>query len=152
MEWLEKGLDILSFCGTNKHILGICSLCGIIGFWFTILIALKTKKIEKVLHYNDVTEVYNKERSSYQKAFNGHMTSIIDDKICSDKILKNILRDIESYRAKFGDIISLSEKFELWKFRQLLRKSTKKVDFNEVCNSLAILSGRLSKKGGKKNG
>ena len=36
MEWLEKGLDILSFCGTNKHILGICSLCGIIGFWFTI--------------------------------------------------------------------------------------------------------------------
>lgn len=151
MKFIGNLLNILSYLGTNKYVLGICSLCGIIGFCLTILIALKTKKIEKVLHYNDVTVVYNKERSSYQKAFNGHMISIIDDKICSDKILKNILRDVESYRAKFNDILSLSEKFELWKFRMLLRKSAKEVDFNEICNCLATLSGRLSKKGDKKN-
>ena len=152
MEFVSKLLNILFYFGTDKYVLGICSLCGIVGFCFTILIALKTKKIEKILHYNDVMEAYNKERRSFLKAFNGHMNSIVDDKICSDRILKSILRDVESYRTKFGDILSLSEKFELLKFGMLLRKSAEKVDFNEICNCLATLSGRLSKKGDKKNG
>ena len=65
MEFMSKLLNILFYLGTDKYVLGICSLCGIVGFCFTILIALKTKKIEKILHYNDVMEAYNKAADIY---------------------------------------------------------------------------------------
>ena len=144
--------DILSFLGTNKIVLGIVSLLGILSFCLTTFIALRTRKIEKVLRYNSVMDLYNKERVAFQKTFEGHVASIIDDKIFSDKILKNILRNVEAYRTKFNGIFSFRENFELYRFCRLLRKRSADVDANEVCNYLVTLSGRLSKKGDKKNG
>ena len=80
------------------------------------------------------------------------MASSIDDKIFSDRILKSILRNVEAYRTKFNDILSFSENLELNRFCRILRKRSADVDANEVCNYLATLSGRLSKKGDKRNG
>lgn len=144
--------DILSFLGTNKIVLGICSLLGIIGFCITTFIALRTRRIERVLRYNSIMDQYNKDRGAFQKTFEGHIASILDDKIFSDRILKNILRNVEAYRTKFKDILSFSEKIELYRFCRLLRKRSADVDPNEVCNYLATMSGHLSKKGDKKNG
>lgn len=145
-------IDFLKFLGTNEIILGICSLLGIIGFILTLIVTFKTSKIAKVLRYNHVTETYNKERLGFQKTFEGHRASIIDDGICTDKILKNILSNVEAYRTKFDDILSFREKCMLNTFVNILKKPATDVDFNTVCNYLAILSGRLSKKGDKKNG
>ena len=144
-------IDILCFLGTNKLVLGICSLFGIISFCLTIFITYRTNKITKILHYNRITETYNKEHLAYLKTFEGHITSIIDDGINTNKILKGILRDIISYKTKFDVILTLREKYELYKFKKLLQKKAERVDFNEICNHLAILTGRLSKKGDKKN-
>lgn len=65
---------------------------------------------------------------------------------------KDILQNVEEYRAKFGEILSPSDRFSLFKFSLLLRKETDKVNYNKVCNYLALLSGRLSKKEDKRNG
>ena len=145
-------IDFLKFLGTNEIILGICSLLGIIGFILTLIVTFKTSKIAKVLRFNHVTETYNKERLGFQKTFEGHRASIIDEGIRTDKILKNILSNVEAYRAKFDDILSFHEKHTLNAFVNILKKPAEEVDFNTVCNYLAILSGRLSKKGDKKNG
>ena len=145
-------IDFLRFLGTNEIILGICSLLGIVGFILTLIVAFKTSKIAKVLRYNHVTETYNKERLGFQKTFEGHRASIIDEGIRTDKILKNILSNVEAYRTKFDDNLSFREKRTLNSFVNILKKPATEVDFNTVCNYLAILSGRLSKKGDKKNG
>ena len=67
-------------------------------------------------------------------------------------MLKDILQNVEEYRAKFGEILSPSDRFSLFKFSLLLRKETDKVNYNKVSNYLALLSGRLSKKEDKRNG
>ena len=145
-------LDFLKFFGTNEIILGVCSLLGIVGFIMTLIVTIKTTKIAKILKYNQVTDTYNKERTAFQKAFEGHRSSIIEDEIKTDKILKDILKQVEAYRTKFNDILPLKERMALNSFVKILKKPAEEVDFNSVCNYLATLSGRLSKKEDKKNG
>ena len=145
-------VKFLEFLGTNQIVLGIATLIGIIGFALTIIVSIRTSKISKILKYNEVTSRYNKERLGFQKTFVGHRNSIIEDKIHSDKLLKDILQNVEEYRSKFGEILSIREKITLYRFIGILKKETDDVNYNAVCNYLAALSGRLSKKEDRKNG
>lgn len=149
IEFIEK---ILNFLGTNPIVLGLCSLLGIIGFVITFFTWLRTAKISKILKYNSITSQYNKARSGFQKTFEGHRKSIIEDGIKTDVILKDILKNVEAYHINFKEILSFKEKFSLWCFKNILKKSAKDVDFNVVCNYLAELAGRLSKKEETRNG
>ena len=149
---IQTVIDFLKFLATNEIILGICSLLGIAGFVMTLFVTIKTSKIAKILKYNQVTEAYNKERIGFQKAFEGHRSSISEDDIKTDKLLKDILKQVEAYRIKFNDIFSFKERITLYRFIKILKRPAKEVDFNTVCNYLASLSGRLSKKEDKKNG
>lgn len=144
--------NFLTFLGSDKIILGVCSLIGILSFIITILTYIRTSKITQILKYNALTTQYNKERKGYQETFDGHRSSIEEDGNKTDRILKNILKNVEEYQAKFGDMLPLSEKISLWRFKKMLKKEAVNVDFNDVCNHLAILSGRLSKKEDIKNG
>ena len=145
-------IDMLSFLGTNEVILGVASLVGIVGFVLTVFVSIRTSKISKILKYNQVTSQYNKERLAFQRTFEGHRKSIVEDGIKSNKLLKDILQNTEEYRIKFGEIMTLKEKITLFKFSQILKKEASKVDYNKVSNYLASLSGRLSKKGDTRNG
>lgn len=145
-------IDILKFLGTNEIVLGIASLLGIVGFALTVFVSIRTAKISKILKYNQVTSQYNKERLAFQRTFEGHRKSIVEDEIKSNKLLKDILQNIEAYRLKFGEIMSLKEKITLFFFSQLLKKESDKVDYNKVSNYLAAISGRLSKKEDTRNG
>jgi hypothetical protein len=145
-------IDALRFFGKNEAILGVATLTGIIGFILTIFVSIRTSKINKILKHNQLTSQYNKERLAFQKTFEGHRNSIIADGLHSNKLLKDILQNVEEYRAKFGEIMSLSERYSLHNFSHILRKETDKVDYNKVCNYLALLSGRLSKREDKRNG
>lgn len=145
-------VKFLEFLGTNQIVLGIATLIGIIGFALTIIVSIRTSKISKILKYNEVTSRYNKERLGFQKTFVGHRNSIIEDKIHSDKLLKDILQNVEEYRSKFGEILSIREKITLYRFIGILKKESDDVNYNAVCNYLAALSGRLSKKEDRKNG
>lgn len=138
--------------GTNEVVLGISSIAGIVGFVLTILVSIRTEKITKILKYNQITSQYNKERAGYKKAFQGHIESIINDGIQTDAILKNILQNVEEYRLKYGEILSIKEKITLFFFIRQLKKKASDVDFNKIANYLAKLSGRLSKKEEKKHG
>lgn len=144
--------EFFEFLGTNEIVMGISSLVGIIGFLLTICVSIRTKKISKILKYNSVTKEYNRERSKFQKAFEGHRSSILEDNLRTSKLLKDILRDVESYRIKFVEIISLKEKIILFRLIRILKKDALNADFNQVSTFLAILSGRLTKKEDYKNG
>lgn len=143
---------MLKFLGTNEIVLGIASLTGIAGFILTVFVSIRTVKISKILKYNQVTSQYNKERLAFQRTFKGHRKSIVEDGIKSNKLLKDILQNIEEYRTKFGEIMPLREKITLFRFSLLLKKETDKVDYNKVSNYLASLSGRLAKKENTRNG
>lgn len=144
--------NLLQFCGTNEIVLGITSLTGIIGFILTIFVSIRTFKISKVLKHNEITSLYNREHMAFKNTFEGHRQSILKDSIKTDAILKDILQNVEEYHSKFDEIIHLRERFILWRFSRLLKKKATEVDFNDVCNYLAMLSGRLSKKEDKKHG
>ena len=145
-------VNTLKFLGTNEIVLGIASLVGVVSFVLTVIVSIRTAKISKILKYNQVTSLYNKERLGFQRTFEGHRKSIIEDGIKSDKLLKDILQNIEAYRIKFGEIMSFKEKTTLFFFSQLLKKESEKVNYNKVSNYLASLSGRLSKKEDERNG
>lgn len=144
--------NFLKFLGTNEIVLGITSLVGIIGFALTIFVSVRTGRISRILKYNEVTSLYNKERMGFKRAFEGHRQSIMEDNIRTDITLKKILQNVEEYRAKFGEILTVREKITLWCFTRLLKKNAQEVDFNDVCNYLAVLSGRLSKKEDTRHG
>ena len=145
-------LKLLTFMGTNEVVRGISSIAGIVGFVLTILVSIRTEKITEILKYNQITSQYNKERAGYKKAFQGHIESIINDGIQTDAILKNILQNVEEYRLKYGEILSIKEKITLFFFIRQLKKKASDVDFNKIANYLAKLSGRLSKKEEIKHG
>ena len=149
---IEISKDILAFLGTNEYVLGIASIAGIAGFILTILVTIRTNSISKILKYNQITAQYNKDRADYQKAFDGHRTSILEDNIRTNKLLKDILSQVESYRNKFQEILPFKEQVTLFLFQRLLQKDVNNVDWNKICNYLAILSGRLTKKEDFKNG
>lgn len=144
--------DIVKFFGTNEIILGIASIVGIVGFILTIIVTIRTSTISKILKYNKVTDNYNDSRDAFLQAFEGHRKSITEDGDKSENLLKTILTQVESYRANFEEIITRKERQTLDSFVKLLEKEAIDVDWNLVCNYLAKLSGRLSKKEDKKNG
>ena len=94
--------SVLEFFGANEIVLGVCSLLGIVGFVITLCTWLRTAKISKILKYNSVTSQYNKERQSFQKMFEGHRVSIVEDDNKSDRILKDILKNmnVQSFSLK----------------------------------------------------
>ena len=145
-------VKILEFLGSNPIILGISTLCGIIGFILTIIVSMRTAKISKILKYNATTTQYNKERKAFQNTFEGHRSSITEDGLKTEKLLKDILKNVEEYSVKFDVILSTKDRITLWWFKRILKKQHDTVNWNTICNYLAILSGRLSKKEEKING
>lgn len=141
----------LSFLGTNPYVIGISSLCGILGFVLTIIVAGRTAKINKILRYNEITSRYNKERLRFQKTFEGHRMSITEDQIHSKQILTDILKNVEAYRVQFSEILSWYERIRLAMFISQLKKEPEQADYNLISNYLASISGRLSKKGDMRN-
>ena len=145
-------IDFLKLLGINPVILGVVSICSILGFILTVVVTIRTAKISRILQFNDAANEYNKERQAFQKAFDGHRSSILEDNNKSDKLLKDILALVESYDLKFHKLLSARERFVLWRFKKTLMGKSEKVDFNSVCNYLAKLSGRLSKKEENRHG
>lgn len=145
-------LDILKFFGTNPYALGFASLCGIAGFLLTVHVAIKTNKISSILKYNEITSRYNSERIAFQKTFEGHRNSILDDGIKTDTLLKDILKKVEEYDVKYHTLFSFNDRIVVKRLKRKLRKEADRVDFNSICNDLAVLAGRLSKKEDMKNG
>lgn len=141
----------LSFLGTNPYILGISSLCGIMGFILTIVVAIRTAKTNKILRYNKVTSQYNKERLAFQNMFEGHRISITVDELHSKQLLTDILKNTEAYRVQFSEILSWYEKIRLAMFIRQLKKEPEQANYNLISNYLASISGRLSKRGDMRN-
>lgn len=137
---------ILRFLGTNELVLGIASFCGIVGFALTIFVSVRTTKISKILKHNQLTSQYNKERLAFQNTFEGHRSSITEDNIKTEKLLKDILKNVEEYRNKFNGLLSFQDRLRLFWFSMLLKKEPMDVNWNSICNNLAIISGRLGKK------
>lgn len=142
----------LSFLGTNPYLLGISSLCGILSFILTVIVTMRTAKINKILRYNEITSRYNKERTAFQNVFEGHRKSIMEDGLQSNRLQNDILKNVEAYRAQFSEILSLREKIRLARFVSLLKKEPDQINYNSICVYLASISGRLSRKGDIKNG
>lgn len=147
-----KFIQWIEFFGENKIILGIASICGIFGFILTIFVSVRTSHISKILNRNNVADTYNKKRGSYQKSFNGHISSIVKDEIHTNQILKNILKDTTAYYEEFNVLLPFNEKIKFKSFFRMIKKEAKDVDFNAVTNFLTVLAGKLEKKEIKKNG
>lgn len=142
----------LAFFGTNRYILGVASLCGIVSFILTVIVTNRTAKISKILKHNEITSRYNKERTGFQKTFEGHRKSITVDGLRSKQLLTDILQNVEAYRAEFSEILGFREKIRISMFIRQLKKEPARADYNRISNYLASISGRLSKKGDMKNG
>ena len=145
-------IKILEFFGTNHYVLGVASFGGIAGFLLTVHVAIKTNKISSILKYNEITSQYNAERTAFQKTFEGHRKSILVDDIKTDILLKDILKNVEEYDVKYHALFSINDVIVIWRLKRMLRKEANRVSYNAICNDLAVLSGRLSKKEDLKNG
>ena len=96
--YLVTLLELFISFGSNRIVQSVSSICGIIGFALTVLVTIRTSKISKILKYNATTSQYNKERTAFQKAFEGHRDSITMDGVRSEKLLKDIRVSLETWR------------------------------------------------------
>lgn len=145
-------IDLLKQLGNNEIILGISTACSIVGFCLTIIVTIRTTRISSILKHNQLTNQYNKERTAFQKTFEGHRVSIIEDGIKTDKILNDMLKNVEAYCIKFEKLLPLRERIRLYRFKLLLKKEQDKTNWKKICIDLAIISGHLDKKEEKHNG
>lgn len=143
---------ILHFLATNEVIIAIASICGIAGFLLTIIVSIRTARIGRILKYNQTATQYNKERKSYQNVFEGHRASIFEDGLKSDKLLNDILKNVEAYQSEFHEILSFRESVTLFALKHHLKKKSNSANYKAIANYLASLSGRLSKKEEQRNG
>lgn len=144
-------LNWLQFLGTNPVALGIASLCGISGFVLTTVVTIRASHIRELLKYNDTVAEYNKKKQRFQRAFDCHRASILENKSKTNMLLKDILKNVEEYDSQFHNLLPFKERLTLWHFKSVLKKPAEEANLNQICNYLSTLSGRLSKKEYKKN-
>lgn len=59
--------DFLQFFGANPIILGIVSICSILGFALTIVVAIRTANTNRILKFNEAANSYNKKVKRFKR-------------------------------------------------------------------------------------
>lgn len=132
--------------GSDPLIVGIASLSSIVGLVITVAISVKTHSISKTLKKMNTAADYNDSRESFQRAFEGHRRSIIEDNDHSQRLVSNINTQLQQYKYQFREVFTLYDRWVIFRFSRILKKDLNRLNFNQVCSYLSEVSGRLSKK------
>lgn len=106
-------LKVVQYFGTNNCIIGICSICTLLGFFMTIYVTVKSKKIHESLHEYKKIIQYNKETKKIVTACRNYQKSLMEDDVKLRKVRVDILNDLLVAKKKFDDILTRHERKEL---------------------------------------
>ena len=127
-------LKIVQYFGTNNCILGICSICTLLGFFMTIYVTVKSKKIQESLYEYKKIIQYNKETKKIVVACSNYQKSLMQDDVKLRKVRIDILNDLLVAKKKFDDILTRCEIRELSNAIKVVKVSQ---NVEEICTNLS---------------
>ena len=128
---------------TNPYLTFFGTVASIVGLAVTILVALKTKSINKQLKEIQIKKRYNETRKLYNDELKAALKSILDDKVTQPSFIKSLLKTVREYENLYGDLLSLIDKYHIQRLKKELEKPNSEIDFNKVSNEIAYLTARL---------
>lgn len=145
-------LGWISLIAESKFFQGLGILASFIGLGLSIYITIRAYKFNKIFRYNETVRKYNRERAKYEKQFNGHINSVLSEKLQNDLILKTILVDVEGYASKYRPILGILDIWHIYLLKKELQKNAQDANFMVICNKLARFCGRSGRMEEEKRG
>ena len=118
-------------------------MASIIGLVLTIAVALKTKSISKQLNEMRIKKRYNETKTLYNAELKAALKSILDDEITQPSFIKQLLQTVREYENLYSDLLSLRDKFHIYRLKKELEKPNSQINFNLVTNDITHLTARL---------
>lgn len=127
----------------NPYFIFIGTMASIIGLVLTIAVALKTKSISKQLNEMRIKKRYNETKTLYNAELKAALKSILDDEITQPSFIKQLLQTVREYENLYSDLLSLRDKFHIYRLKKELEKPNSQINFNLVTNDITHLTARL---------
>lgn len=134
---------IIETIAENPYFIFIGTIASIIGLILTIAVALKTKSISKQLNEMRIKKRYNETKTLYNAELKAALKSILDDEVTQPSFIKQLLQTVREYENLYSDLLSLRDKFHIYRLKKELEKPNSKINFNLVTNDITHLTARL---------
>ena len=149
---LQDVINAIEWFATNKVILGLATIAGLISFVLSIVVSVRTAKIGKILKYNNLADSFNKERKALWRTAMGHRDSILKDDMKTDVTRSNILIFVNRCHNQYKPLMNWKVGWSIWRLQTILKQKNAMVDYNAVVNHLAELVAWLETEEERKNG
>lgn len=86
---------------------------------------------------------YNETKTLYNAELKAALKSILDDEVTQPSFIKQLLQTVREYENLYSDLLSLRDKFHIYRLKKELEKPNSKINFNLVTNDITHLTARL---------
>lgn len=131
---------------TNNFLVGLASLCSIIGLIISIYLMIATNNIKQTLIKYKQSQSFNQNIKYYYDRFHAYKDLILEDNLFDNRLKSDILTEVLTFRTRYIYILTPLEKLKLELLIKNLRKDIQLVNINNLCNQLAYLISRINKK------
>lgn len=91
----------------------IVSMCGILGFFLSIYLTIKSKSISRELKELTAKKIFNKNRSVLIEHFMGYQMSIIEDDNKTPTLRHNLLAEVYNFEEQYKTLLGFKDKFTI---------------------------------------
>lgn len=138
-------ISALEYLGSNPFVLGIATLCTLLGFCVSTYTMIKTKGIDKQIKRLKTAAQYNEKRKTFSGKFQGNLNTINKTGRLSRALVSEILSLLESYKQQFKPLFTILDWLHYWEFHHILSMKHEKINVDSVRNQCSTIIGRLDK-------
>lgn len=131
---------------TNNFLVGLASLCSIIGLSLSIYLMKTTSNIKQTLTKYKQSQNFNLNIKYYYDRFHAYKDLILENNLFDNKLKSDILTEVLTFRNNYLYILSTFEKIHIELLIKTLQKDIKSININNLCNQIAYLISTINKK------
>lgn len=138
-------ISALEYLGSNPSVLGVATLCTLLGFCVSIYTMIKTKSIDKQLKRLKTAAQYNEKRKTISGKFKGHLNTINKNQSITRILVSDIRALLVGYKEQFKPLFTIWDWLHYFEFRHTLSMKHEKIDLDNVRKHCSDIIGRLDK-------
>lgn len=133
---------------SSNVFVSLSSFCGILSLILSIYASTSTVKLKKNFKKTLLANEYDSSIERYKNNLKGYQASILNDEIKTNLIINDLLYIITEYSHQFELILSIKDKFQIYRFKKYLQTDIQNINFDKICNYISLITGTMTKKGG----
>lgn len=126
--------------GSSPLISGLSSLCGIVGFIFSVAIWVKTKDLREQIN------IYKRNQKTIITNLKSYRDSIILDELYTINIRSSIRTELYSILQDYNALFSIWVKLKIYWTIHLLNSKKANIDIEALCSLLDWIIARIQRK------